>query len=93
MTFRSRILAPLIAVGALAACEGMVGETPTVMARQCDLPKHQTLVGMNIGEVSFPAALPTRIISVGNPVAASYNPSRLNVYVDEKGWIQKVTCG
>ncbi|MBC9247162.1 hypothetical protein H4P12_10625 [Paracoccus sp. 11-3] len=91
MTFRSRIIAPLVALSALAACD--TGTEPTVMARTCDLPKHQALVGMNIGEVSFPAVLNRRVISSGMPFTEDYNPSRLNLFVDEKGWIARVTCG
>lgn len=91
MTFPSRIIAPLLALSALAACD--TGSAPTVMARTCDLPKHQTLVGKNIGEVNFPAALNRRVISSGMPITEDYNPNRLNVFVDEKGWIARVTCG
>ena len=86
------LLASAVLMSTIAAC-ATTGEGPTVMARQCDLEKHQSLVGMNIGEVSFPAVLPRRVITTGDAFTQDYRPNRLNVFVDEKGWIAKVTCG
>ncbi|MBK4217231.1 hypothetical protein JJJ17_14965 [Paracoccus caeni] len=91
MSRLSLLLAPAL-LSTLAAC-ATTSEGPTVMARQCDLEKHQTLVGMNIGEVNFPAVLPRRVISTGDAYTRDFRPNRLNLFVDEKGWIAKVTCG
>lgn len=82
---------PLLALIPLTACS----TTPllTVAAESCSLAQHQRLVGMNIGEVYLPRQLPVREISPGQLVTMEYQPRRLNIYMDPKGWITKVTCG
>lgn len=81
---------PLIAAASvLAACE----PSETVPKPVCDPQAHQTLVGKNIGEVSLPSELPQRVISPGDMVTQDYNPARLNIFVDPKGWIGRVSCG
>lgn len=81
---------PLIAAASvLAACE----PSETMSKPVCDPQAHQTLVGKNIGEVSLPSELPQRVISPGDMVTQDYNPARLNIFVDPKGWIGRVSCG
>lgn len=82
-------LLPLIAIGLIAACE----QPYSVSARACNMRAHQALVGKNIGEVTLPPALTKRIISPGDAVTEDFNPARLNLYVDPKGWIGRVSCG
>lgn len=84
-----RMLALLAAGSVLAACE----PGKTVPKPVCDLQAHQALVGSNIGEVTLPSELPQRVISPGDMVTQDYNPARLNIFVDPKGWIGKITCG
>lgn len=83
-------LIPLIAAASmLAACE----PSETVSKPACDPQAHQALIGKNIGEVSLPSDLPQRVISPGDMVTQDYNPARLNIFVDPKGWIGRITCG
>lgn len=60
---------------------------------QCDLSTHAALAGQNYGAITLPDGLPVRIISPGASVTEDFRPSRLNLYVDDKGWIQRVECG
>lgn len=84
-----RITTGLALLTALAACE----PTQTVAASRCDPELHQTLVGQNVGAISLPASLTTRIISPGDPVTEDFNADRLNIFVDPKGWIARISCG
>lgn len=86
-----RILCPALAALTLAACS--TGYSLTVAATSCDLSQHQALVGMNIGEVYLPPQLHYREINPGQFVTLEYQPRRLNIFLDPKGWITKVTCG
>lgn len=83
-------------LSALALCPALLActtTTTTVPALACDAARHQTLVGQNIGAVTLPSELPQRVISPGEPVTEDFNPNRLNIYVDPKGWIARITCG
>lgn len=84
-----RHLGLLATLPILAACQPASPPGPV----ECDLAQHQQLVGQNIGAVSLPASLPQRIISPGDMVTQDFNPARLNIFVDEKGWIGRVSCG
>lgn len=55
-------------------------------------PEFNVMVGRNIGEFELPPALPHRIAQPGAALTEDYNAERLNIFVDEKGWIQKVEC-
>ncbi|WP_299838347.1 I78 family peptidase inhibitor [uncultured Paracoccus sp.] len=79
----------LIGLGplALAACDPAAPAGPL----DCD-DSYQSLIGQNIGAVTLPAGLSHRIISPGMAVTEDYNPDRLNVYVDDKGWIARTEC-
>lgn len=87
----NRILFPILVLPTiLAACatsEYTVGKTG------CDAQAHQALVGMNIGEVSLPPKLPKRVMNEGDPATMDFNAQRLNIIVDEKGWIERAYCG
>ena len=50
------------------------------------------MVGRNIGEFTLPPSLPHRIAQPGAALTEDHNPARLNVFVDDKGWVQKVEC-
>lgn len=86
----ARATLSILAVTAAAAC---TGPALTVAATRCDLGQHQRLVGMNIGEVYLPPQLHRREISPGQVVTQDYQPGRLNIFLDPKGWIARVTCG
>lgn len=85
-----RLILAMGGLGLLAAC-GTNPQRPSPNA--CSMSAHQSLIGQNIGAVTLPSELPHRIISPGQPVTMDYNPQRLNVHVDDKGWIGKVDCG
>ena len=87
----TRAIAFLVAATMLSACS--TGPDLTVSAKSCDLGQHQRLLGMNIGEVYLPAQLNRREISPGQVVTFDYQPQRLNIFLDPKGWISRVTCG
>ncbi|TBN43925.1 hypothetical protein EYE42_02045 [Paracoccus subflavus] len=86
-----RLACPLLSALTLASCTA--GLPLTVDAARCDPVRHQTLVGMNIGEVYLPAQLEQRIISPGQVTDFAYRSERLNIFVDPKGWIERVSCG
>lgn len=55
-------------------------------------PEYDVMVGRNIGEFTLPPGLPHRIAQPGAALTEDHNPARLNVFVDDKGWVQKVEC-
>lgn len=82
--------ASAIALVALAACESPY----TVSASRCSPSQHRELVGTNIGDMVLPPSVNQRVISPGMQIGNEmYNPTRLNIFVDEKGWIARVRCG
>lgn len=86
-----RLACPLLAALTLVSCT--TGPDFTIAATRCDPARHQSLVGMNIGDVYLPQQLEQRIISPGQVVDFAYRPARLNIFVDPKGWIGRVSCG
>ncbi|WP_207103055.1 I78 family peptidase inhibitor [Paracoccus shandongensis] len=87
----ARAIPSILAAAILSACS--TGYGLTVAATSCDISQHQRLVGMNIGEVYLPPQLDRREISPGQVVTQDYQPRRLNIFMDAKGWIARVTCG
>lgn len=86
-----RAILGLAAALTVGACS--TGYDLTVASTRCDLPRHQKLVGMNIGEVILPSQLRYREIGPGQLVTQEYQPGRLNIFMDAKGWIGRVSCG
>lgn len=84
---------PFLSAVTLAMLAGCASQPPRPAPDQCNLAIHSDLVGQNHGAITLPPALPQRVISPGQMVTMDYNAARLNLYVDEKGWIQRVTCG
>lgn len=87
----ARAILLILAATTATACS--TGYGLTVAATRCDPIQHQRLVGMNIGEVYLPPQLDRREISPGQVVTFDYQPQRLNIFLDPKGWITRVTCG
>lgn len=87
----ARAILSILVLSTMAACS--TGYGLTVAATRCDPSQHQRLVGMNIGEVYLPPQLHRREISPGQVVTQDYQPGRLNIFLDPKGWIARVTCG
>ncbi len=73
----------------LGACAGSPYD---VAARQCDMSQHQSLVGRNIGEVMLPPNLRKREVHNEGVMTRDFNPARLTMFLDAKGWIARVEC-
>lgn len=86
----TRFIAICLGLVMLAACQPAT--TGPRLPMTCN-DSYQSIVGSNIGAVTLPRGLPHRIISPGQPYTEDYNPDRVNLFVDEKGWIARVTCG
>lgn len=86
-----RYFLPLILPALLAAC-GPPSRPVNTLPSRCE-PGYDIIVGRNIGEFELPSGLAYRVVQPGASLAEDYNPERLNIFVDEKGWIQKVKCG
>ncbi|MBU3030441.1 I78 family peptidase inhibitor [Paracoccus marinaquae] len=85
----TRTALPLVALAALTACApAKTTERPPF----CSPDDNQALVGQNIGDVTLPEDRPVRVISPGQAVTQDFSPFRVNVHVDDKGWIQRVAC-
>ena len=56
-------------------------------------PEFDMMTGRNIGEFDLPPSLPHRIAQPGAHLTEDFNPARLTVFVDDKGWVQRVQCG
>ncbi|TGN67138.1 hypothetical protein E4L95_06095 [Paracoccus liaowanqingii] len=88
VTRMSMIAAPLLL--ALGACAGNPYDIP---ATQCSPAQHQALVGRNVGEVFLPPNLRKREVGPDGVMTRDYNPARLTMFLDAKGWITRVACG
>lgn len=74
---------------ALAACEPAAPARPPI----CNPDDYQQLVGQNIGAVTLPSGIPQRVLTPGDVMTQELMPARVNIYVDDKGWISRITCG
>ena len=87
---RLTLMAAPLLVLALGAC----GASPyTVDGAQCSPERHQALVGRNIGEVMLPPNLRKREVGPERVMTRDFNPARLTMFLDEKGWITGISCG
>lgn len=84
-----RFTASMLGAALLAACT----TDRTEPARGCTDEVRAGLAGRNIGEVSLPSSLPSRIIIPDSVVTEEADPRRLNIHVDDKGWILRTSCG
>ncbi|TJZ93829.1 hypothetical protein FA743_00705 [Paracoccus gahaiensis] len=81
--------APLLVL-ALGACAASPYD---ISATQCSPSQHQALVGRNIGEVFLPPNLRKREVGPEGAMTRDFNPARLTMFLDAKGWITSVACG
>lgn len=86
-----RIIAPITLLAALSACAATTTVRTATLA--CEAGRYQSLVGRNVAEVTPIAGVVTRTLSPGQPATMDHRPDRLNLMVDEKGFIQQITCG
>jgi hypothetical protein len=75
---------------ALAACQPVPED---VAQGTCPADGYATLVGQPLAAVTLPADLDARIIGPDTVVTMDFDPTRMNIYVDEDGVIQRVACG
>lgn len=80
------------AVLALAACQSSVPFEP--LGDRCGSLGYLSMVGGKEDAIQ-PATFPegTRIIRAGSAVNGEYRAERLNVHVNEKGRIERISCG
>ena len=88
----------LLASGALllsgCAMTPPEAEPATGMPGQCDAAANQSLIGKQVGAVSFPAGANVRVVCTTCPTTRDYRPDRMNVRFDQAtGVIEKVDCG
>lgn len=85
---------PVVAV--LAACQASQPPTPApdAFAPNCGQDQFRGLVGQDAGvlrELDIPAA--TRVVKPGMSLTQDYRPTRLNISINEDGFIDRVWCG
>ena len=83
---------------ALSACVPVVDPGPVVPELPpddaCGAPGLQGLVGQNRSVLqTMKFGVPTRVIEPGMAVTTDYSPTRLNIELDDRGTIIRVTCG
>lgn len=95
-----RRLAFLALTGAIAASVSgcaMPQETapmPLTGPQACNAAASQSLIGSQVGAVSFAADANVRVVCTTCPTTRDYRPDRLNVRFDQAtGRIEKVDCG
>ena len=97
-----RIVLPFIAMVPLAARATPGVVRPGVHEPAPAVPDHRFALGGGVDEVRvqrlgqrvhLPPQLRYREISPGQVVTQEYQPERLNIFLDPKGWIGRVSCG
>ncbi|WP_265499923.1 I78 family peptidase inhibitor [Paracoccus beibuensis] len=84
----------LLALPAILLAVSACGGNPyDVASRTCDPAQHQALVGRNVGEILLPPSLPKREVMTPGVMTRDFNPARLTMYVDPKGWVTGISCG
>ncbi len=92
------LTAPLL----LAACDApngpataprTAGTKVSNIDRVCAASQLSSFVGQNVNAVDLSGNDPMRILPPGTPMTMDYNPSRLNVELDEAGTIVRFYCG
>jgi hypothetical protein len=97
-----RQAAILALCGALAAtlsgcalpAESVPMPTPVPVPQTCNAAASQSLIGSQVGAVSFASNANVRVVCTTCPTTRDYRPDRLNVRFDQAtGRIEKVDCG
>lgn len=67
---------------------------PSTGPQACNAAASQSLIGSQVGAVSFAADANVRVVCTTCPTTRDYRPDRLNVRFDQAtGRIEKVDCG
>lgn len=96
-----RVVALLALAGVLAACTAPDGPgqergagSPPSGPDTCDAAAYQSLIGRNIGAVTFPADADIRVACTTCAVTQDYRSDRMNIrFNEETGVIEEVSCG
>lgn len=92
-----KAIAVAIPVLLLVACKTvpLTPEQEAVMqSEECGAPTFQYLVGTPADDLNTEMLpLSTRVIYPFSAVTMDFNPMRLNVYVNEEGFITRLACG
>ena len=83
---------PLAPALLLAACQAVPVAAPTP-SDTCPADAYQSLVGAQLAAVTLPSDLNARIIGPDTAVTMDYRSDRMNIELDESGWIVAVRCG
>lgn len=87
----------VIAALGLTACQMEGRDDPMIPNPDhdefCPEQEYSWLIGQNIAEVSLPSDLNDRIIAPDTPVTQDFRPDRLNIMIDEDGFITDLDCG
>lgn len=97
MTKSLKAIAIAIPVLLLVACK-TVPLTPeqeaVLQSEECGAPTFQYLVGTPADNLNTEMLPPySRVIYPFSAVTMDFNPMRLNVYVNEEGFITRLACG
>ena len=87
------VVAGLVAFWLLAGCVA-TAEPPVDVVDQCGASQLQDLVGKRgtvMDGMRFSQDL--RVITPGMAVTMDFNPARLNIWLDGRDVIERVTCG
>ncbi|PZO03651.1 MAG: peptidase inhibitor I78 [Alphaproteobacteria bacterium] len=82
----------------LAGCamppESVPMPTPVPVPQTCNAAASQSLIGSQVGAVSFASDANVRVVCTTCSTTRDYRPDRLNVRFDQAtGRIEKVDCG
>ena len=96
-----RVVAVLTLAGVLSACTAPDGPgpdngagAPPSGADTCNAADYQSLIGRNIGAVTFPADANIRVACTTCAVTQDHRPDRLNIrFNEETGLVEEVSCG
>ncbi len=75
---------------ALAACQPTSQDTAQ---GDCPADGYASLVGQPLAAVTLPADLDARVVGPDTMVTMDFDPTRMNIYVDSAGTIERVACG
>lgn len=93
LPLRSPRIAVLAAPAVLLVMSACGASPYDVPSRTCDPAQHQALVGRNVGEILLPPSLRKREVTTQGVMTRDFNPARLTMYVDPKGWVTGIACG
>ena len=93
MILRGSVLAVLAA--SLIGCATPPAPPPDsgFNASGCGADNYQSFVGTPLAAASWPSDLNVRVIGPGEAVTLEFDPTRMNMEVDEAGIIQRIYCG